>query len=49
LFDLREMEALLARSHGRRGLKALKTAIKEIEPWRSTRTRAWSASLSLSV
>jgi hypothetical protein len=32
VFDLAAIEALIARSHGRRGLKALTAAIKEIEP-----------------
>jgi len=32
VFDLTDIEALMARSHGRRGLKALRAAIKEIEP-----------------
>jgi hypothetical protein len=32
VFDLRELEAVMARSHGRRGLKALTEAIQEIEP-----------------
>src|SRR5437762_237554 len=32
VFDLRELEAVMARSPGRHGLKALTEAIKEIEP-----------------
>jgi len=32
VFDLAAIEALIARSHGRRGLKALTAAIREIEP-----------------
>lgn len=32
VFDLTELEAVMARSRGRRGLKALTAAIKEIEP-----------------
>jgi hypothetical protein len=49
ILDLREIEACMARNPGRRGLKALRLAIREIEPEALYAHEGWSASSSPSA